>query len=584
MKINAGTIGLCGLMLAIAACSSKKDDKAKPTPDVKQPKDKTDGDQKPATKPADKPKGPQAPTAELLAAGVPRDITVEKTAGWAPSQWQFDEMSWYTFAAINNARPNGPVTTPAWEGWSNTSNYLNLVTEWSKAGAKPEAFPKFGERYYPEACIRYCAEKGIDCAKHSVIEQVGKINDAVFEADSHGLSANPVIAANGTFLRYEVFMNQDLYDFVSQQKLYDVDNVDAANVNATCGQAGGPVGVMTVKVAWMDTEGVDASNYYTSERLVFTSGGELKSGKDTCELKKMGMVGMHIGHKTLNQPNWTWATFEQVDNAPDCGPWQNKDGGTQQTQNFACPSPATVDTDKTKYNLFPRGCSDTTDGKCQICNTPPAPNGDKKTCSQGFCVDQPPAAQNGYSRICRQVPVTRDGAYKDAYAVNQIWQGVFASSVWSKYMLISTQWFNWWSTNKSAGAPPLPATCTDVAPIMDSVAQGERAHLIRQDFLPTVPYTGRKMKIHGQEQPLPLPFLANTSMESYERSNCMGCHSKSALTNSNYKGPDGKKAEPGKLPPQGSQKDGTPNTPKDAYYFADFMWWLSLEVPADGVK
>lgn len=66
-------------------------------------------------------------------------------------------------------------------------------------------------------------------------------------------------------------------------------------------------------------------------------------------------------------------------------------------------------------------------------------------------------------------------------------------------------------------------------------------------------------------------------MESYERSNCMGCHGKGALTNSDYAGGSGQ------LPMQGSMMDGTPNTPTSDYYFTDFSWWLALEVPADGI-
>ena len=28
----------------------------------------------------------------------------------------------------------------------------------------------------------------------------------------------------------------------------------------------------------------------------------------------MGLVGLHIAHKTQHAPQWIWSTFEQVDN------------------------------------------------------------------------------------------------------------------------------------------------------------------------------------------------------------------------------------------------------------------------------
>ena len=53
----------------------------------------------------------------------------------------------------------------------------------------------------------------------------------------------------------------------------------------------------------------------------------------TCQLKQVGMVGMHISHKTVSAPQWVWSTFEHVDNAPlvgsvGGGPFSFNDGST----------------------------------------------------------------------------------------------------------------------------------------------------------------------------------------------------------------------------------------------------------------
>ena len=90
-------------------------------------------------------------------------------------------------------------------------------------------------------------------------------------------------------------------------------------------------------------------------------------------------------------------------------------------------------------------------------------------------------------------------------------------------------------------------------------------------------------------------------MESYERSNCMGCHAKGSLTNPNCvsAGADECKAQSwdgtaedgqqGFLPVQGSgakcgAASGNPCAPTDAYNFTDFSWWFAVEVPVDGVQ
>lgn len=259
----------------------------------------------------------------------------------------------------------------------------------------------------------------------------------------------------------------------------------------------------------------------------------------------MGLVGMHLAHKTTAQPNWVWSTFEHVDNAPDCGPPQG--GGV----NKSCP-----DSPDRAYSFY-GACAD---GACQTCNTVPSANSSTTTCANGFCVDQPPAATGGLSRLCRQVPVTASGPYASAFARNTACRAALGGSVWSNYELISTQWFDW----SASGAPTRPSGCSDVAGAFDSIPKSDTARAVRAFFAPQVADNGMSD---------PKPVLGNTSMESYERSNCMGCHAKAALTNAAYAG------GAGQLPPQGSNAP-----PATDYVFTDFSWWLSLQVPADGLE
>ncbi len=500
---------------------------------------------------------PDAPTVEPLNCAIPTSIPHDVPAD--ADQSVFDDFSWQTFLAVNApAGGQADDPTPPWTTWSSTADYLNLVSAWYATGGTRDTFPAFGAVYYPQACLDYCSTEGINCSDYRTIEQVGKINDAIFEADNTGLSSNPVIAANGSFVRYEIRMNQDMYDLVSSESrpLYDVDDLVTGDVNGTCGNAGGSEGVINVKLAWMDMSGFDASTFYTEPRLIFTAAGSNSTGQDSCSLETMGLVGMHIAHKTESQQTWVWSTFEHNRNAPDCGAFALDANSV----NTACPS-----TDASGWNFYPSDCqSDGDPGKCQSCNTVPADNEGDESCSNKYCTDRPPADENGYSRLCRQVPVTEDGPYSDAYRWNQACQRALGTSVWANYMLISTQWFEW----NADGAPTQPTSCSDVAGTLHSIPQDADAKTARGFMRPQVADTGNA----GDR-----PFLANTSMESYERSNCMGCHGKGALTNSNYT--DGA----GELPPQGNN-NGVPNTASSDYYFSDFSWWLALQVPADGIS
>jgi hypothetical protein len=136
-----------------------------------------------------------------------------------------------------------------------------------------------------------------------------------------------------------------------------------------------------------------------------------------------------------------------------------------------------------------------------------------------WCLDLPPAAEAGTSKVCRQVPIAAN--YPTAHVLNRVcarrlgWR-----SAWRNYELISTQWFDSPSDVCQTGSSP---TARDL-------------------ILPQVDVSGA-----GQAT---RPILANTSMESYVRANCMGCHTNATV--------DGQQGSPG----------------------TDMMYFLQLEVPA----
>jgi hypothetical protein len=270
----------------------------------------------------------------------------------------------------------------------------------------------------------------------------------------------------------------------------------------------------------------DRRRFHTEDLLVYTPAYRNSTGVASCALKTMALVGQHFMHKTTKQPRWTWSTFEHRMTAPDCTelPPAGDMMGTGPSK--ACPDSVSRD-----YIYYPEACS--ADGSdpaaCQTCNTPVVSNAEGCTNPNvpsdtvSFCVNEPPAAVAGTTKACRQVPIAQ--YYPTAHRLNQACaRRLGRESVWSNYELISTMWYN---------EPNLECrTIEDVPGIMRLVQR------------PLVPISG--------EQPRgPRPFLANSTMETDIRSDCLGCHSAAAINVQE--------------PPPGT----------------DFNFWLQLEVGSE---
>lgn len=427
-----------------------------------------------------------------------------------PDQEDLDIYSWQLFLALNAPAVGSSVSTTGdnstlWggsvaapisssnPGWSSTDDLLQQVTL--------SSVPQYGSHYYPPECQAIAGYQG-----YRVVDELSKVDDGFFEATVKNLSGSPVAATNGTFLRYEILISPVTYGAVVKNQWY-LSSVLAklsSPLNFPCGvsSSGGPkaspadlgIGAITIKNAWMDAAGIaDKGDYHLENLLVFTSGTENSNGQNSCLLKTMALVGMHIAHKTTEQSAWTWSTFEHNANAPDCTTVPAPPPHPPASQNTNCPPNISA----TAFNLAPSTGS--ISSRFQTCNATPATNQGTNTCDDGFCADLAPNPTAGYSNLCRQVPLAK---YASALAQSQACsQALGAKSVWSNYSLISTQWFT------NFGSQP---TCVNAAPAVNPQTAG-----VLGNYAPQVLMSDNQTTF---------PYLANTSMESYERSVCMGCH------------------------------------------------------------
>lgn len=422
---------------------------------------------------------------------LPSDLANPPTQA---SQKDADSFAWQSFLALSAAS-----STPAWSSWHSTVDLIECESGKTPSGGTCTS----DGYYYPAACTSIA-----NYTQYRVSDQVSKVNDSFLEATTQGLSHDPVIASNATFLRYQIVISPATYNWIVSQGLQKESTLDQYQKNGTpivfpCSRSATTAqNSIVVKLAWMDMSnlpsGLDASDYYTQDLLAFTPGYLNTNGKATCEKTTMGLVGMHLIRKTETQPAWVWGTFEQQSNAPDCTSLPPDGDQNGSGQNTNCPSISA------NYNFAAQGSSIPSAG----CNAVPADNApgqckNPQTGDSGWCLDVPPTQ---LSQLCRQIPV---GDYYSGVSSwndtppNQACQP--AATVWANYQLISTQW-NDMDLNS--------AQCTQ------NVVTNGQFDSTNDGTAPTVP-----IGPNGGAR----PFLANTSMESYERANCMGCHSKSTI-------------------------------------------------------
>jgi hypothetical protein len=274
-------------------------------------------------------------------------------------------------------------------------------------------------------------------------------------------------AQNGTNVWYEVRLNKDIYDYVVSNKYYNAKNQADSTASGVPivfpkGSYNGKTGAIELKAAWMEVNDLSNPKWkrYKLSKAVVVDPNTRKS-----RAVVVALVGLHILHKTEKQPQWVWATFEQIDNVPS----------------GSAPS--------TTYNFFNPACTS------QSVNVPAAclDSGRQSPLTVSCTANQPP----GYY-LCpggpgpKPVQVTRTTPI-DATAtqVNQTMQAqirkFFPNSVWQYYQLVNVIW----STNPS----PDPSSPLNVP-----------FQLNASYMQPTIP-------------------VANTTLETYiQGTTCTGCH------------------------------------------------------------
>jgi len=264
--------------------------------------------------------------AQALSSKLPADIPIslekekqlEKT-DFPALQEMFDRFAWNEFIAINwpldsegNPLPNlNDQGTPRWLTWHESLQVFR------PDGSDPKDDT-------PRLCPKNSGQRELYLTSSVFANTVDSdISDEVNQAFT-----TPLYDQNGKEVRYEIFLNDEEYDYIVENKLYNLNGqieysqTHHQPVNFPSGDySTEEVGVIELKLAWKELSDRDIDSRFYTEKVLLpeldTNGEPITDSNgnfQNCTEKTMGLVGMHISQKTKSSPQWIWATFEHIDN------------------------------------------------------------------------------------------------------------------------------------------------------------------------------------------------------------------------------------------------------------------------------
>jgi hypothetical protein len=235
----------------------------------------------------------------------------------------FDALAWQTFkmlvwpASQTRGEPDKDRSITDMDG---SRTFETFKAEWEVF--QPNAEPPLPWNTYPHIART--------CENHPTIANGALVIDtftefgAVGEAAEYGPPTNVLVARNQRFVRYLAAYNQLEFNTIVTNRLYDAKVV----AGITLPKPGEPIpnaamtpdDSLTVKSAWIELPSDDQPNRHIDPSHFYTRGAWLRDpdpNNSTCRYAEVGLVGLHIVHKTPSRPQWVWSSFEHIDNVPE---------------------------------------------------------------------------------------------------------------------------------------------------------------------------------------------------------------------------------------------------------------------------
>ena len=227
-----------------------------------------------------------------------------------------------------------------------------------------------------------------------------------------GVVANPLVAQNRTYTRYETRLNETEYAALALSGWSRGRNLPDRDHPAQL-----PAGSVALKAAWRvltnaDTPAVRARYYVVEKANVVDVAKTLAAKHIVCSQSAVALVGLHIVIRTAYRPQGLWISFEHVDNVPPIGVGEArepdaKDAGAPYSY---------FDASKPKLGLWPR---------------PDSPE------LLPVSIYHPPAISPGPMQVVRRHPI-----HYSTMRMNRTYWALpgVKGTVWEHYMLVANQW------------------------------------------------------------------------------------------------------------------------------------------------
>jgi hypothetical protein len=280
--------------------------------------------------------------------------------------------------------------------------------------------------------------------------------------------SGPLFDQNGNPTFYEILLDNNEVGYLCTNKLYSIAGQIAFSSNPANKVQFPPgrwqtdgSGAFELKLAWkvLDPKTDKFDRFFHEPATVFLNNAWVT--------REIGLVGMHIAHKSQSAPQWIWSTFEQIDNLA--------------TDQVANPS--------LNPSYFNPGCP-----TCPV-NIQPAGN--------------PPA--NTPVQVLRMIPIP-----PDKEALNREAQAALReqNSVWQYYQLIDTQW----PTNPTL--PPTPPGDANLPQSINNKSGGQPTPVYLTNATMETYFQGGNQAASNMEEGGP-----PSKVQAFGTESCTGCHS-----------------------------------------------------------
>ncbi|SDS34408.1 hypothetical protein SAMN04515667_1963 [Formosa sp. Hel1_31_208] len=315
--------------------------------------------------------------------------------------------------------------------------------------------------------------------------------------------AGELFDQNGNVVVYEVLMNKEEFDYVVENKLYNVNGqLEFVKTNPVANFPKGDyqkniVGATEIKLAWKILGENDIKErYFVDEGYIVTDSIE------SAQPVPLGLIGIHISQKTPTGKQWVWSTFEHIDNLE-----QNT------TERFG-----------EKTIIHPT----LTDPECEICpvNIDVSKNNTTYTFNTGEHGDYWTISGDKTGKYYADEPVMKTQSKRmvdipvRVKTINELMRDYFVQegSVWQYYQLIDTQY------PLDQDAAPAMSTASEYH-IPESVVNkpGGNPNLTFLTNISMETFFQKGNQIAG------LMENSQSDMTIFGTESCMGCHSSAYL-------------------------------------------------------